>query len=318
MSSSTPIDSTWPLDDSTSTTLTLPDGRKLGYAEYGVRNGTPILYQHGFPAARVEGAGLHDVAVKYGARIIAIDRPGYGWSTPHSNGTVLSRAQDVGTLAHHLGLNKYGVLGISGGGPYALACAKVLPTDKLRAVSIVCGLGSPDMGYWGMNWMSWAGWTFGQRLLPGLCRWWFSREASARLDLSREERMRRIVQAFEKEKKGGMNPKDVAMFGDKNFMWMHLRRGEEVYGQGLTGMSDDFRLLNSDFAFKIEDIRKDLPFRIWHGRLDTFVPLQHAQKVKARLGNNARLEISDDQTHASIWREKKEEYISELVKAIEA
>ncbi|KAJ9653330.1 hypothetical protein H2198_007472 [Neophaeococcomyces mojaviensis] len=298
MSPSSSVDCQWPLDNKSSATLILPDVRKLGYAEYGAPTGEPILFQHGFPGSRVEGAGLHDVASKVGARIIAIDRPGYGWSSPHKNGSLLSRAQDVEALAKHLRLEKYGVLGISGGGPYALACARSLPADKLRAVSIVCGLGSPDMGYWGMSWMNWMGWTFVQRMFPGFCRWWFGREPSARLDLSQEERMKRIHQAFEKDK-AKMNPKDVAMFGNKNFMWMHLRGGEEVYGQGTDGLSDDFRLLNSDFGFKIEDIRKDLPVQLWHGKLDTFVPLQHAEKVAARLGKNAHLRVSND-THASI------------------
>ena len=126
--------------------------------------------------------------------------------------------------------------------------------------------------------------------------------------------MRRMRQAFEKNK-AKMNPKEVAMLGDKDWMWMHLRRGEEVYGQGTGGLSDDFRLLNSDFGFKIEDIRKDLPVQLWHGKLDTFVPLHHAEKVAARLGDNAHLKISDD-THASIWAVRKEEYLSELVRAI--
>jgi len=78
-----------------------------------------------------------------------------------------------------------------------------------------------------------------------------------------------------------------------------------------------FRLLNSAFRYGIEDIRKDLPVQLWHERLDTMVPLQHAQKVAARLGDNARLRISDD-THASIWAERKEVNLRELVSAIQA
>ena len=306
----------WLLDDTTSATFVLPDGRKLGYAEYGAPNGQPVIYMPGFPSSRIEGAGLDPEASKVGARIISVDRPGYGWSSPHTERTLLSHAKDVENLADHLGLQRYGVLGISGGGPYALACARALPADKLRAVSIVCGLGSPDMGYWGMNWMSWAGWTFGRRVSPGLCRWFFSREPGARLDLSEEERMKLMLKNFEKDK-AKMHPKDIPVLGDKDFMRMHLRRASEVYKQGMDGFSNDFRLLNSDFGFKIEDIRKDLPLQLWHGRLDTMVPLQHAQKVAARVGSNAHLRISDD-THAGIWKERKEEYLRELVRAIEA
>ena len=302
------------LDDSTSATISLPDGRKLGYAEYGTPTGVPIVYMPGFPSSRIEGAILDPEASKVGARIISIDRPGYGLSSPQKERTVLSHAQDVEALTNHLGLQRYGVLGISGGGPYALACARALPAEKLRAVSIVCGLGSPDMGYWGMCWTSWAGWTFGQRLFPGLCRWWFSREPGARLDLTEQERINMMRKAFEKDKKK-MDPKDHILFADDNFRWMHIRRSAEVYRQGLYAMSQDFRVLNSDFGFRIEDIRKDLPFRLWHGKFDVMVPLQHAQKVAARLGDNAHLTITED-THASISAVKKEEYLAELVKAI--
>jgi len=317
MSSSDHIKCKYNVDlTSTTSTMTLPDGRTLGYAEYGSPTGQPIFYVVGFPASRIEGAGLDPEASQVGARIIAIDRPGYGLSTPQKDRTLLSNAKDIEALADHLGLERYGVLGISGGGPYALACARALPPEKLCAVSIVCGLGSPDMGYWGMNWMSWSGWTFGQRYFPGLCRWWFSREPGARLDLSEEERMKLSRRNFETNK-SSIHSKDLAVFGSDDFMWWHIRRSREVYRQGMDGMSTDFRVLNSDFGFRIEDIRKDLPVYIWHGRMDNMVPLQHAEKVAARLGDNAHLKVSDD-THLSIWADYKEEYLGELVKAIKA
>jgi len=128
--------------------------------------------------------------------------------------------------------------------------------------------------------------------------------------------MELLRKAFDKDK-AKMRPKDAALFGDKDFMLMHLRRAEEVYRQGMDGVSNDFRVLNSNFGFRIEDVRKDLPVQLWHGRLDTMVPLQHAEKVAARLGANANLRISDD-THASIWVERKEEFLGELVRAIKA
>ncbi len=80
------------------------------------------------------------------ARIISVDRPGYGLSSPQPNRTILDHAKDVDYLANHLGLDSYAVLGISGGGPYALACAAMLPADKLKAVSIIGGLGPPEVG----------------------------------------------------------------------------------------------------------------------------------------------------------------------------
>jgi len=316
MSSTEPADSHNHQDNTNSATFILPDGRKLGYAEHGALTGQPVLYVHGFPGSRLEAGSLHHAASKVGARIIAIDRPGIGWSSPHKTRTLLSHAQDVEALANHLKLERYGVLGVSGGGPYALACARSLPADKLRAVSIVCGLGSPDMGYGGMKWMNWVGWTFGQRIAPGLCRWWFGREPGARVDLSDEERMRLLRQGFEKDK-ANMHPKDLAVFSDVDFMRTHLRSSREAFGQGMDGFSLDFRLLNANFGFRIEDIRENLPVQLWYGKLDTNVPLQHGEKIAARLGANAHLRV-EDETHASIWANWKEEYLGELVKAIKA
>lgn len=98
------------LDNSTSATLTLPDGRKLGYAEYGSPTGKVILYHHGFPGSRLEGAADHDLCTELGLRMICIDRPGIGWSSPHPGSTLLDWPKDVEYLTDHLGLESYSVL----------------------------------------------------------------------------------------------------------------------------------------------------------------------------------------------------------------
>lgn len=98
------------LDDDSSRKIDLPDGRKLGYAEYGAPNGKPIFALHGMPGSRVEGAFFHKTALKYNARIIYIDRPGIGWSSPQPDRTILDHAKDVERLSEHLKLDKYLVM----------------------------------------------------------------------------------------------------------------------------------------------------------------------------------------------------------------
>lgn len=98
------------LDDGASSTFTLPDGRKLGYAQYGSLTGRPILYQHGLPGSRFEASAWDDMGKELGARLIAIDRPGYGWSTPHAGRTLLDWPKDLEKLADHLELKEYGVV----------------------------------------------------------------------------------------------------------------------------------------------------------------------------------------------------------------
>jgi hypothetical protein len=98
------------LDNDTSATLTLPDGRKLGYAQYGSPTGKAILYHHGFPGSRIEAAQHHDLCNEIGLRMIAIDRPGIGWSSPHPGGKLLDWPKDVEYLTEHLGLESYSVM----------------------------------------------------------------------------------------------------------------------------------------------------------------------------------------------------------------
>lgn len=98
------------LDNDSSSTLTLPDGRKLGYAQYGSLTGHAILYQHGLPGSRLEAASLEDLGLELGARIIAVDRPGIGWSSPNPSRKMLDHPKDLESLAEHLGLEKYSVI----------------------------------------------------------------------------------------------------------------------------------------------------------------------------------------------------------------
>ncbi|KMU79373.1 alpha/beta hydrolase [Coccidioides immitis RMSCC 3703] len=98
------------LDNDSSDTFILPDGRKLGYAQYGSPNGRAILYLHGLPGSRVEAACFEELGLKLGARIIAADRPGFGWSSPHPSHTLLDHPRDLERLAEHLVLDEYGVL----------------------------------------------------------------------------------------------------------------------------------------------------------------------------------------------------------------
>jgi hypothetical protein len=105
-----PYISRYRMDSDSSDTLILPDGRKLGYAQYGSLTGRPILYLHGLPGSRLEAAGYDELGLELGARIIAADRPGYGWSSPHPGRTLLDYPKDLEHLAKHLELNNYGVL----------------------------------------------------------------------------------------------------------------------------------------------------------------------------------------------------------------
>ncbi len=123
--------------------LRLPDGRRLGYAEFGAPRGRPVFFFHGFPGSRLEAELAATAAARWNLRIIAADRPGIGLSDRRPGRTLANWADDVRTLADSLGLERFAVLGISGGGPYAIACAARL-ADRLTAAGTIGGLAPLD------------------------------------------------------------------------------------------------------------------------------------------------------------------------------
>lgn len=121
-------------------TLRLGDGRRLTWCEYGAAGGQPVVYCHGWPSSRLEAAFLDVAAASAGLRLIAVDRPGFGGSDYQPTRRLLDWPQDVVALVNYLGVNRFAMIGVSGGAPYALACAAHL-RDRVVAVTIVAGLG---------------------------------------------------------------------------------------------------------------------------------------------------------------------------------
>lgn len=124
--------------------IKLPDGRWLAYAEYGNANGKAVFLFHGLPGSRLSWGLLPDDPIPSGLRIIAPDRPGYGCSDPKPHRTLLNWAEDVEQLADALGIARFDIVGVSGGGPGALACAWKMP-HRLTSVGIVSSPSPTDV-----------------------------------------------------------------------------------------------------------------------------------------------------------------------------
>jgi pimeloyl-ACP methyl ester carboxylesterase len=125
-------------------TISAGAGRELCVEMAGDPHGKPILVHNGTPNSRhLYGRWIAD-AVQKGIRLISYDRPGYGGSTAGPGHTVASGAQDIRVIAEALGHDRLGIWGISGGGPYALGCAALLP-DLAVAVAAVASLAPYDI-----------------------------------------------------------------------------------------------------------------------------------------------------------------------------
>ena len=120
------------ISDNTNLTIKLKDGRTLGYIDLGNKDAKNVLFHfHGFPGSRLEANLLSEMDIDMtNIRLISIDRPGMGLSDFKKNRTLLDWPEDVVELADALGIDKFAVEGISGGGPYAAACAYKIP-DRL-------------------------------------------------------------------------------------------------------------------------------------------------------------------------------------------
>src|SRR5262249_22818118 len=123
----------------------LRDRRALGYAEFGPATGRPILWFHGTPGAcRQIPPEARTACWDRNVRLISVERPGIGASTPHAYRAVVEFADDVRVLAEGLQVDRCAVVGLSGGGPYALACAHEMP-ERVVAAALLGGV-APAVG----------------------------------------------------------------------------------------------------------------------------------------------------------------------------
>ena len=148
--------------------ITLRDGRSLGYGEFGHPDGKPVFLFHSWLGSRLDAKFLDESAAKAGIRAIGLDRPGMGLSDFQFGRQILDWPEDVIQLADQLGIEQFAVSGVSGGGPYAAACAYKIP-QRMTACHIIAGLGPISLGTEGMNTNNRALFFLAQRL-PWLLR----------------------------------------------------------------------------------------------------------------------------------------------------
>jgi pimeloyl-ACP methyl ester carboxylesterase len=244
----------------TDRTIQLRDGRRLGYAEEGDSAGAPVLFFHGWPGSRVEGRIGHEAARATGVRLIAIDRPGMGLSDFQSRRTLVDWPTDVVELASALGLDRFAVLGISGGGPYAAACAWKLP-DRLAGAGIVSGLAPLDVpgviaGMGRLNRM-----TFQLAGHVGVLRR-ILMAATARSVARRPGRVLERGVATEVDREYLGRPEVRKLLGESL---------SEAFRNGSRGPAWEMGLYARTWGFRLDEIRT--PVFLWHGEQDANAPI---------------------------------------------
>jgi pimeloyl-ACP methyl ester carboxylesterase len=268
--------------------LTLADGRRLGYARFGDEKGTPVIYLHGTPGSRLEPLIIGDDAISAaGLRLVAFDRPGLGGSDLLPGRTIGDIAYDVVQLARHLGFERFAVLGVSGGGPYAAACAAKLP-DRVTAAVIVSGT-------W--TWAEFDGAvrppardaliSFFSGRLPYTLLW--PLRLLQRLPPSLLSRTQTLLRAF-------FPAPDRAQLRQPERVDALMASTTEALRPGLRGAALDMRLIERRYDFDCAKIR--MPVQIFHGALDRNVPLALVQAYAKKLPA-AQLTIFPQEGHLS-------------------
>jgi pimeloyl-ACP methyl ester carboxylesterase len=255
----------------------LADGRVLH--AYDTRaDGISVFWLHGSPNIGSPPEPLFAAAEANGLRWVSYDRPGYGGSGPDDGRRIASAAADVAAIADALGIGRFAVLGHSGGGPHALACAALLPERVIAAVSVS---GPAPFDADGLDWF--AGWS------PGIA-------AENRAAAGGRAALEAHWAAAEPEDMGAFfTEADLAALGG-SWSWLAGVAGQAME-QGSEGLAEDTLASVQSWGFRVGDIR--VPVLIMHGASDKMVPGAHGEWLAARCPG-AELRIVPDAGHITV------------------
>lgn len=251
----------------------LPDGSIVGYAEAGYPAGPSVLYLHGSPSSRVEVdlPGIAEAAEDLGCRVLAPDRPGIGLST-FRRYTIADYPRLVREFADVMRLRRFAVIGVSGGGKYACACAWGLP-DRVTRVGLVSSTCSFDLTGARATWNAddrrlyqLAGWT------PWLVRLFFAKVAR---DVRRDPDA--LFSAVERT----VGDADNDVLAGPGFREALDRNTAEAFRQGARGPAHDLTLEARPWGVPFDRI--DVPIEIWHGEDDRVVSPEQSRILSRAL-----------------------------------
>jgi pimeloyl-ACP methyl ester carboxylesterase len=261
------------------------DGRTLHTYDLGPTGSSDelvLMWHSGTPNTGAPPEPLFDVANSLGIRWIGYDRPGYGASSPHRGATVASAAADAARVADHLGVGRFAVLGSSGGGPRALACAALLSERISAAITI----SSPA------PWHA-PGLDFFAGMSDGSTR---ELRAAAQGRAELEE----VLAATEFDPESFIAADYAALEG--SWSWFN-GIVQAATANGPEGMIEDDLGTMAPWGFDPAQIT--IPTLIMHGTADRMVPSSHAEWLAAR-SSNAELRLVPGEGHVSVHNSASE------------
>lgn len=264
--------------------ILLPDGRRLGYAEYGMNNGSPVLFFHGAPGSRHIHADMAGIAACRGIRLIAVERPGYGLSDPQPGRSMLDWPNDIEVLTDALGLVRFAVTGFSMGSLYALACAYRFPSrvTKVALAGAIAPLDAPGVTA-GMS-----------SIASGLYA----------LAQTNPGELRNTLAAIAPSPVATVEAMSASATGwDRNVLGARRLEFETEYTQtlrsGVEGIASDFVLAAGNWGFPLDGIPAEI--HLWSGTADQNTPPAMTDYLSSQLLNSRTFMLADE-GHLALYK----------------
>lgn len=271
----------------------------MGLSRYGSPEGHPVIYFHGFPGSRLEAMWGDQLAKEMKIMLIAPDRPGYGLSSANPEGDLFTFARDVEEMVQVLGLEQISLVGVSGGGPYALGSAWVLG-GRVWSVGLVGSIAPPGDEE---NRMLDPVNRIGLRMIRGI-------PVLGRLVIRLFAVLGRyvpkvVILALALR----TSPKDRALLLRSPLFSLLSASFREALVQGGKGMERDAALYCSQWGSFLSQLPSKV--YIWHGKEDRLVPWQMAQSLRKRL-RNSELFLLPGEGHFSIFQGISREILAKI------
>jgi pimeloyl-ACP methyl ester carboxylesterase len=255
----------------------LRDGRRLTYSAAGSRGGFPVLYFHGAIGSPLRRSPALDAAIeRFGIRYVMVHRPGFGDSDPLPGRRVADFATDVEQLADRLGLERFSIVGVSAGGPYAIACAEAMPGRVAAAAAV----SSTPPGF-----APHATRGMGLRYRFALAALLGAPGAATRLATSTVRVLRRRPGLVARLMTAGASEADEAVLDDPEARETAVRTFLAAAERGVSQMIEDYLVCCRPWGFEPSDVGGRV--HVWHGALDRLVPVAYALRLAEALPNRA-------------------------------
>jgi len=252
--------------------IPLADGRTLGFSRFGMESAMPVLMFHGTPGSRCFGFPAGTPLDEGRVQVILPERPGYGLSSAKPARTILGWVDDVQQLVDSLGFDSVHLLGLSGGGPYALACAHQMP-GRVLSVNLVAAVAPLSLSPLRKDM------ALANRLAYNVARL-VPQSIQLNFLFNRYSLFHKPVVYLEKLFTQ-LSDWDEALLQEPVTQALFLKHMREAYRCGIDGAVSDIRLFMRPWGFNLSEITT--PVRLWQGELDTMVPAAMGRYLAAQL-----------------------------------